>query len=119
MKHYSGNVRDKTVANRNYREVLYTGPRMQLAVMSVPVGEETGEEMLMGGDSFIRCESGEGKAIIDGAPYDMKPGDAFVVPAGTRYDIVNVSSGNPLQLYMLHAPPEFAPDTVHPRKSDE
>lgn len=119
MKHYSGNVGDAVVANRNYREVLYTGSRMQLAVMSVPVGEETGEEMLMGGDNFIRCEVGEGKVIIDGTPYDMGPGDGFVVPAGTRYDIVNVSSESPLQLSMLHAPPEFSPDTVHPRKSDE
>lgn len=119
MNHYLGNIEKVTLENENYREVLYTGPKMQLVVMSLPVGEEIGEETHMDHDQFLRCEAGEGKAVLDGKPYDLRDGDAVVVPAGILHNIVNVSESEPLRLYTIYAPPEHAPGTVHPRKEDE
>lgn len=119
MKHYLDNIEQKTLKNENYREVLYTGPKMQLVVMSIPVGEEIGEEVHMDHDQFLRIESGQGKAILEGTPYDLADDDALIVPAGMRHNIVNVSGDEPLKLYTIYAPPEHAPDTLHPRKEDE
>ncbi len=119
MSHYLGNVEKKTLSNQNYREVLYTGSKMQLVVMSLEPGEEVGEEIHADHDQFLRFESGEGKAILDSVPYDVRDGDAVIVPAGVRHNIVNVSVTEPLKLYTLYAPPEHAPGTIHPRKRDE
>jgi mannose-6-phosphate isomerase-like protein (cupin superfamily) len=119
MKHYLDNIEQKTLENENYREVLYTGSKIQLVVMAVPVGESVGEEVHMDHDQFLRVESGRGKAILDGVPYDLSEDDALIVPAGMRHDIVNVSGDKPLRLYTIYAPPEHAPDTLHPRKEDE
>lgn len=119
MKHYLDNIEEKTLKNQNYREVLYTGPKMQLVVMSVPIGEAIGEEIHADHDQFLRVESGQGKAILDGTPHDLAADDALIVPAGMRHDIVNVSGDEPLKLYTIYAPPEHAPDTLHPRKGDE
>lgn len=119
MSHYLGNVEKTTLSNQNYREVLYTGSKMQLVVMSLEPGEEVGEEIHADHDQFLRFESGEGKAILDSVPYDVKDGDAVIVPAGVRHNIVNVSATEPLKLYTLYAPPEHAPGTIHPRKRDE
>lgn len=117
--HYIGNIEKKTLENANYREVLHTGSKMQLVVMSIPVGEEIGEEIHADHDQFIRCESGEGKVILDGIPHGFGDGDAVIIPAGTRHDVVNVSGSEALKLYTIYAPPEHRPGTVHPRKADE
>ncbi|NTW13684.1 MAG: cupin domain-containing protein [Candidatus Moranbacteria bacterium] len=118
MNHFLGNIEKKTLENANYREVLYTGPMMQLVVMSVPVSEEIGEEIHADHDQFIRCVAGQGKALLDGTLYDITNGDAIVVPAGTRHNVINASTTDALKFYTIYAPPEHKPDTIHPRKSD-
>lgn len=118
MNAYLGNIERKTLSNVNYREVLYTGPKMQLVVMSLEPGEEIGEEIHADHDQFLRFESGEGKAILDGVPHDMKDGDAVIVPAGMKHNIVNTSPDSTLKLYTIYAPPEHKPGTIHPRKRD-
>lgn len=118
MNHFLGNIEKKTLENANYREVLYTGPKMQLVVMSIPVGEEIGEEIHADRDQFVRCIAGEGKAVLDGELHDLVAGDALIVPASMRHNIVNASSTDALKLYTIYAPPEHEPDTIHPRKSD-
>ncbi len=118
MSHYLGSIEKKTLDNVNYREVVYTGPKMQLVVMSLDAGEEIGEEVHADHDQFLRIESGEGKAVLDGVPYDIQEGDAIIVPAGMLHNIVNTSSDKELKLYTIYAPPEHEPGTLHPRKRD-
>lgn len=50
------------------------------------------------GDEISYVTEGEGEIIIDGEdPRRLKPGDAFVVPAGKIHDARNVGAG-PLKL---------------------
>ncbi|MEI7750379.1 MAG: cupin domain-containing protein [Candidatus Moraniibacteriota bacterium] len=118
MTHYLENIRQKTLDNINYREVLYTGPKMQLVVMSLDPSEEIGEEIHADHDQFLHFESGEGKAVLNGALHDLKEGDVLIVPAGMRHNIINTSSGRELKLYTIYAPPEHKPGTLQPRKQD-
>ncbi|HWQ60451.1 MAG TPA: cupin domain-containing protein [Candidatus Fimivivens sp.] len=115
---FLGNIERRTRENVNYREVLFTGPKLQLVVMSLEPGDEIGEEIHADHDQFLRFESGEGKAILNGVPHDMKDGDAVIVPAGMKHNIVNTSSDVPLKLYTIYAPPEHKPGTIHPRRRD-
>ena len=118
MKAYVGNIEEKSLENENYREVLFTTDRSQLVVMSIPPEEEIGEEIHADHDQFIRVEAGEGKAVLDGEPFDLRDGDVVVIPAGTRHNIVNTSMDKDLKLYTIYTPPEHEPGTVHPRKRD-
>jgi mannose-6-phosphate isomerase-like protein (cupin superfamily) len=118
MKGYIDNIEEKTLENENYREVLYTGPKLQLVVMALEPGDEIGEEIHDDHDQFIRFEEGEGEVILDGEPRRVGDGDAVVIPAGTKHNVVNVSSDAKLKLYTLYAPPEHEPGTIHPRKRD-
>lgn len=118
MKGYIGNIEKKTLENGNYREVIFTGPNLQLVVMAIEPGDEIGEEVHADHDQFIRFEAGEGEVIFDGEPTKVGDGDAVVIPAGTRHNVVNTSLETVLRLYTLYAPPEHAPGTIHPRKSD-
>ena len=118
MAGYVTNIEDKTLENDNFREVLFTAPGIQLVLMTIGVGDEIGLETHDDVDQFIRVESGEGKAILDGREHPLEDGSAVVIPRGTRHNIVNVSKSEPLKLYSLYTPPEHPDGTVHRTKAE-
>ena len=116
MKGYVGNIEDATKENENFRKVLYTAKFSQLVVMSIPPGEEIGEEVHTL-DQFLRIEDGKGKAILDGIEHEIEDDWAIVVPAGMKHNFVN--TGNvPLKLYTIYSPPEHRDGVIHETKED-
>ncbi|HET7204172.1 MAG TPA: cupin domain-containing protein [Steroidobacteraceae bacterium] len=118
MAGYVTNIESRTLENENYREVLVTGPAIQLVLMSIAPGDEIGLETHDDVDQFIRVEAGQGKAILDGREHALEDGSAVVIPAGTEHNIVNVSATEPLKLYSIYSPPEHPDGTVHRTKAE-
>lgn len=118
MTGYLGNIEQKTQDNEFFREVLFTGKYCQLVVMSLRVGEEIGMEVHNTVDQFFRFESGEGKIVMNGEESVVKDGDAVIVPAGTKHNIVNTSKEKPLKLYTIYSPPNHPDKTVHKTKEE-
>ncbi len=116
MKGYVANIETLTKENGNFRKVLYTAKNSQLVVMSLKPGEDIGEEV-HGLDQFLRIESGEGKAVLDGTEHAIGDGSAIVVPAGTRHNIINASKDKELKLYTVYSPPNHKDGIVHPAKA--
>ena len=75
--------------------MLYTGPHMQLVLMSLNPGEEIGEEVHESTDQFFRVEEGKGEVAIDGRRTQIESDDAIVIPAGARSRIVAMSFCEP------------------------
>jgi mannose-6-phosphate isomerase-like protein (cupin superfamily) len=119
MSGYVTNIERDTLANEDYRRVLFTGPNTQLVLMTLRPGEEIGLEKHEGHDQFIRVESGTGVAVLDGKEHALGDGVAVVIPSGTEHNVVNTSRQAPLRLYTLYSPPEHPPGTVHKTKRDE
>jgi mannose-6-phosphate isomerase-like protein (cupin superfamily) len=115
---YVTNIESRTLENDNFREVLFTAPGIQLVLMTIGVGDEIGLETHDDVDQFIRVESGEGKAILDGQEHALEDGSAVVIPRGTEHNIVNVSKSEPLKLYSIYTPPEHPDGTVHRTKAE-
>lgn len=113
---YIGNIEKETQANTNFRKVLYTAKHCQLVVMHLLPNEDIGEEIHTL-DQFIRIEKGNAKAILDGSESTLGDGDAVVIPAGTKHNIINTSATDPVKLYTLYAPPEHKDGTVHATKA--
>lgn len=106
MKHgYKENIEQLTLANEDFRRVLYTGAHSQLVLMSLAPGEEIGLETHDDGDQFFRFEKGEGKVIINDTTYVVGDGDAVIVPAGAQHNVINTSATEPLKLYTIYSPP--------------
>lgn len=103
--------------NTYFREVVSTGPHCQVVVMSLPPGEDIGEEVHPDVDQVFVIVDGSGTAILDGDRSPVAPGRLVHVMAGVRHDIVNTGLGD-LRLYTIYAPPEHAPGTVHETKAD-
>ena len=117
MKGYRGNIEQLTLSNSDFRKVLYTAKFSQLVLMSLLPNEEIGEE-IHDGDQFFRFERGTGRAVIDGNAYEIRDGDALIVPAGAKHNIINTSSSEQLKLYTLYCPPHHRDGVVHPTKKD-
>jgi len=109
----------ETIANTDYRRVMFTGNYAQLVFMSLEPGVEIGNE-IHGLDQFIRLEQGTAKAIVNNGEQEhiLKDGWAIAVPAGTYHNIVNIGDV-PVKLYTLYSPPAHLHDTVQPTKADE
>jgi mannose-6-phosphate isomerase-like protein (cupin superfamily) len=118
MAGYVTQLEKKTLANKYFREVLFTGPHSQLVVMSIAPGEDIGMETHADVDQFIRIEAGTGKAILNGKEHDLEDGSAVVIPAGTEHNIVNGSKSKSLQLYTVYTPPNHPKGTVHKTRAD-
>jgi mannose-6-phosphate isomerase-like protein (cupin superfamily) len=115
MKGYVENIEEATVANEDFRRVLYTGKNLQLVLMTLQPGEEIGEEVHEDIDQFFRVEEGSGTIYIDGNASQIEDDFAAIVPAGARHNVVN-SGSEPLKLYTLYGPPEHKHGTVHKDK---
>lgn len=103
-KGYRDNIEKLTLANENFRQVLYTATHCQLVLMSLKPGEEIGLEIHSQNDQFFRFEKGEGKVIINDKEYLVKDGDAVIVPQGAKHNVINTSQTEGLKLYTIYAP---------------
>jgi mannose-6-phosphate isomerase-like protein (cupin superfamily) len=118
LKGFVGVIEKDTKENTDFRRVLYTGKYSQLVLMSLKPGEEIGEETHDDVDQFFRFEEGEGKVIIDGKESRVKDGNAVIVPAGARHNVVNTSKKASLKLYTIYSPPEHQDKIVRHTKKD-
>ena len=98
--------------------MLYTGSKSQLVLMSLRPGEEIGEEVHETVDQFFRFEKGDGMVIIDKIKQTVGSGDAVIVPAGARHNVINTSKTLDLKLYTIYSPPEHQDGTVRKTKAE-
>jgi mannose-6-phosphate isomerase-like protein (cupin superfamily) len=118
LKGYVVVIEKETKKNTDFRRVLYTGKHSQLVLMNIKPGEEIGEETHETVDQFFRFEEGEGKVVIDGVEHRVKDGNAVIVPAGARHNVVNTSKTMNLKLYTIYSPPEHQDGVVRHTKKE-
>ena len=115
---FKSGIEKETRKNTDFRRVLYTGKHSQLVLMSLSPAEEIGEEVHPHIDQFFRFEQGEGKVVINGLEHHVKDGDAVIVPAGARHNVINTSPEADLKLYTIYSPPEHIDKTVRHTKKE-
>jgi mannose-6-phosphate isomerase-like protein (cupin superfamily) len=118
MKGYNNNIEKLTLANTNFREVLYTGHHAQLVLMSLKPGEEIGPEVHEEIDQFFRFEAGQGKVLVDDNEYAVSDGSAVIVPAGAEHNVINTSTSEDLKLYTLYSPAEHKDGVIQATKEE-
>lgn len=118
MKGYADNIEIKTLGNKFFRQVVFTGHNCQVVLMSLGPGEEIGMEVHHKVDQFFRFEKGTGKVIIDGEEHEVKDGWAVVVPQGSMHNVINTSKTDDLKLYTIYSPPNHPDGTIHKTKAE-
>ncbi len=118
MKGFKTNIEKATLENLNFRKVLYTAKHLQLVLMALKPKEEIGVETHHDNDQFFRFESGHGKCIIDGNEYNVKDGDAVIIPAGAKHNVINTDATTELRMYTIYAPPHHKDGIVRATKKE-
>ena len=118
MKGFKSNIETETLGNISFRKVLYTAKYSQLVLMSLKPKEEIGMETHEKNDQFFRFESGQGKCIIDGNEYEVADGDAVIVPAGAKHNVINISDAKALKLYTIYSPPNHEDGIIRQTKEE-
>jgi len=114
---FEGDIKKIAMDNEFFRRVIYTGPRCQLAVMSIPAGGDSDEEIHANADQIAFIVDGEGEAVLNGR---VQPGEkhcVIFVTAGTRHHVRNTGY-RALKLVTVYAPPGHADGTVHHTKEE-
>lgn len=117
MKPYFGHIEANTLANNNFRQVVFTGEHSQLVLMSLKPGEEIGMEVHPQVDQFFRFEAGQGKVVVAGEEFVVADGDAVVVPAGSQHNVINTGAED-LKLYTIYSPSNHPDGTIHKTKAE-
>ncbi|PIV01834.1 cupin domain-containing protein [Candidatus Shapirobacteria bacterium CG03_land_8_20_14_0_80_39_12] len=118
MTGYVTNIEELTLANSNFRQVVFTGKYSQLVLMGLLPNEEIGMEVHPTTDQFFRVEKGQGKVIMNGEETLVSDGFAIVIPAGTQHNVINTSVTEPLKLYTIYSPPHHKDGVVHKTKAE-
>lgn len=123
MAGWVGDIHKSAEENPYFRQVVYTGEKMQLVVMTLPPGGDIGLEVHEHVEQFIRVESGRATVTLGPTEhevteaYDVAAGWAVVVPPGTWHNVVNEGALD-LCLSTIYGPPQHADGTVHRTKAD-
>lgn len=117
MAGYFVKLEEETEKNSYFRQVLFTGKHAQLVLMSLKPGEEIGMEVHEAVDQFFRIEEGEAKFIVDGEETIVREDEAYIVPAGSRHNVINTGDVD-LKLYTIYSPPNHPDGTVHKTKAE-
>lgn len=115
-KGYKGEIENLTTENENFRKVLYTGEHCQLVLMSLLPNEEIGMEVHEENDQFFRFEKGSGKVIINETEYEVKDGDAVIVPSGSNHNVI--AGGEGLKLYTIYSPAHHKDGIIRTTKQE-
>jgi len=118
MKGYIGNIEKLTLANINFRTVLYTAKHCQLVLMSLAPGEEIGQETHTDNDQFFRFEAGKGIVAIDGVSHEVSDGMSVIIPAGAVHNVINTSDTESLKMYTIYSPAHHIDAIVHRTKAE-
>ena len=117
-KGFVANLEAETLANTDFRRVLYTGKYSQLVLMRLKPKEEIGEETHDDVDQFFRFEEGDGVVVIDGTKHVVQNGSGVIVPNGARHNVINTSGTKDLRLYTIYSPPEHMDKVVRKTKQE-
>lgn len=116
MSYYTNIVKD-TQENRDFRQVLFTGLKSQLVVMSIPPGGEVGKETHKYTEQTLFFLSGTGEGELNGKTFPIGPGDVVVVIPGTEHNFRNTGRDD-LKIHTVYAPANHIDGRVHHTKAD-
>jgi len=111
------NITQQAKDNTYFRQVLATGKKVQVVIMSILPGGEIGSETHPDNDQTLYLVQGSGQVVLDGQAADFNSGDLVVVPAGTLHNFITKGS-EPMKIITTYSPPHHPDGTIHKTKAE-
>lgn len=103
MAIFNKDIIDLAAKNTKWQKEVYRDEQCQIVMMSIPPGEDIGEETHEA-DQTTFFVAGEGQVKIDGHGTKVTPNHIVVVPKGSSHNVINKGE-EPLKLFSIYAPP--------------
>jgi mannose-6-phosphate isomerase-like protein (cupin superfamily) len=116
MAIFNKDMVDLASKNELWQKEVYRDAKVQIVLMSIPVGEEIGLETHPA-DQTTFIVDGEARVVIDGHGTKAGANHLVVVPKGAEHNIVNTGSGV-LKLFSVYAPPAEPEGAAFKTKAD-
>lgn len=114
---YISNINETAFKNENFREVLFTGEKTQLVVMSIPVNGEVGEETHKYVEQVLYFLSGTCKVILNDEESVVSGGDIAVVTPNTKHNFINVGD-DVVKIVTVYSPSNHIDGRIHKTIAD-
>lgn len=114
---YIGSIEQLGMKNDNFREVVFTGTKSQLVVMSIPINTDVGEETHEFVEQTLYIISGVCKVVLNDEEHIVSGGDVVVVTPGTKHNFINVGE-DVVKIITTYSPPNHIDGRVHVTKED-
>ncbi|PIT89121.1 MAG: cupin domain-containing protein [Candidatus Levybacteria bacterium CG10_big_fil_rev_8_21_14_0_10_36_7] len=111
------NIIQKAKENTFFRQVLETGDKTQIVIMSIPKGGEIGEEVHPDNDQVLFLAEGQGETILNEQKTAFEQGDIVLVRAGIKHNFVNTGEKD-LKIITTYSPSHHPAGTVHKTKEE-
>ena len=105
-----------TEANKNWQKEAYYDEQAQIVMMSIPAGEDIGEETHEA-DQTTFVVAGEGQVVVDGARTKVTPNHLVVIPKGSKHNIINKGEDE-LKIFTVYSPPAEEQGVSHKTKAE-
>lgn len=115
---FSADIKELAKENTNFRKVIYTGPKSQLVLMSIPPGGDIGLETHPDTDQILFFVEGKGEALLNGETQPVEKHSVVFVSAGAEHNFTNTGEED-LKLYTVYAPPQHPDGTIQATKPIE
>lgn len=103
MTAFNKDMVDLTRKNELWQKEVYRDAKVQIVLMSIPVGEEIGTETHPA-DQTTYIVDGDAQFVIDGHSTRAGANHLVVVPKGSEHNVINKGAGV-LKLFSVYAPP--------------
>ncbi|MBQ9728036.1 MAG: cupin domain-containing protein [Clostridia bacterium] len=116
-------IHNEVCLNHTFRTTIWTGERLQVTVMCIPVGGEIGLEYHEDVDQVLQIESGCARVYMGKTKPTVRcyglanHSSLIIIPQKTWHNVINVGH-EPLKLYSVYAPPQHPFGTIHETKLD-
>ena len=97
---------------KEWFEVLQTGERSQMAMMTLKAGDATGDkaEAHENSDQVLLMLEGELSGEVGDERSKLMKGDVIIIPAGVKHRFVN-RGDKPAVTFNVYSPPAYPPQT--------
>lgn len=113
------NIKNLTISNTAYRNVIQTGKHMQLVLMSLKPSEEIPLEVHNHLDQFFHVIDGKLEITIDGKLNILEKDHIIIVEAGQKHMVKNPSDINQTKIYTIYSPAQHPDKLIQQTKPSE
>lgn len=116
-------VFNKVHSNDNWKSAFLTGKHAQIVFMNIAPSTNSKNEIGMEVhpfDQVILVVEGNGKAILSGKTWVIKPGDLIFIPQGVHHNIINLTPNNAsMKIISFYSSQDIPAKAVYPKKINE